>query len=51
MSAKAKEIKKTTKHEVWPADKPLTGIKASVEDEDFERLIPKQRCRLARVPG
>ena len=43
MSAKAKQVRQATKQAVWPADKPLTGIKASVEDQDFERLVPKQR--------
>ena len=43
MSAKAKQVRQATKQAVWPAGKPLTGIKASVEDQDFERLVPKQR--------
>ncbi|MDG2071241.1 MAG: aromatic ring-hydroxylating dioxygenase subunit alpha [Pseudomonadales bacterium] len=43
MTAHGKESNKQKVHEVWPADKPLTGLKASVEDEDYKRLVPKQR--------
>lgn len=43
MSSNAKKARTLKQPKIWPADKPLTGLKASIEEEDYERLIPKQR--------
>ena len=42
MSSDDKKARTLKKPKVWPADKPLTGLKASIEEADFGRLIPKQ---------
>jgi phenylpropionate dioxygenase-like ring-hydroxylating dioxygenase large terminal subunit len=43
MSANKNDIKQSNGQDIWPADKPLTGLKATVEEEDYERLIPNER--------
>ena len=43
MNINNKNHKEPKQNGVWPADKPLTGIKAIIEDKDYERLIPKER--------
>ena len=43
MNINNKNHKRPKQNGVWPADKPLTGIKATIEDKDYERLIPKER--------
>ena len=43
MNINNKNHKKPKQNGIWPADKPLTGIKATIEDKDYERLIPKER--------
>ena len=43
MNINNKNHKQPKQNGIWPADKPLTGIKAIIEDKDYERLIPKER--------